>query len=340
MQATLWKHASGIWYVRWSSGTGTRRASTGSRDAAVAQKFLEEFNARATSPVTARTVSDVLDRYEDDRLPIVRAKGSMTAATKNLRRHIGAHDPASMNNQAAREYAKLRKHDGVSDGTVIRELVTLRAALAMALAEGWLQRAGQFKMPVARPAPRDRWLTRGQADKLIAECRTPHLRLFVVLALSTGARREAILDLQWSGVDLGTRSIDYGRGHGNKRRAVVYVADDVADLLRFHMTYRTSDHVIEFDGRPIRSVRTSLDKAVARAGLDKLGTHVFRHTAATWAVMRGEPFERVAKMIGTSVEMVERVYGHHAPDYLRSTVTSGLVTTVTGGVNDERTTDA
>ncbi len=33
--------------------------------------------------------------------------------------------------------------------------------------------------------------------------------------------------------------------------------------------------------------------------------------------MGGVPFEMVAKYLGNSVDMVERVYGHHSPDWLR-----------------------
>ena len=34
-------------------------------------------------------------------------------------------------------------------------------------------------------------------------------------------------------------------------------------------------------------------------------------------VQRGVPFEMVAKFLGNSKEMVERVYGHHSPEWLR-----------------------
>jgi len=34
-------------------------------------------------------------------------------------------------------------------------------------------------------------------------------------------------------------------------------------------------------------------------------------------VMNGIPFEMVAKFLGNSMDMIERVYGHHSPDWLR-----------------------
>ncbi len=53
-------------------------------------------------------------------------------------------------------------------------------------------------------------------------------------------------------------------------------------------------------------------------GLDDAVTpHVLRHTCATWLVQSGVPLWEVAGYLGMTVEMVERVYGHHAPEHLR-----------------------
>jgi hypothetical protein len=40
---------------------------------------------------------------------------------------------------------------------------------------------------------------------------------------------------------------------------------------------------------------------------------------ATWMVQRSVPFEMVAKFLGNSKEMVERVYGHHSLEWSRLT---------------------
>ena len=51
------------------------------------------------------------------------------------------------------------------------------------------------------------------------------MRLFVQLELGTAARSGAILELRWEQVDLEHGVIDFGRGTGNKRRAVVPIND-------------------------------------------------------------------------------------------------------------------
>ena len=68
---------------------------------------------------------------------------------------------------------------------------------------------------------------------------------------------------------------------------------------------------------PIASIKQGFRAAARRAKLPNVTPHVLRHTAATWMVQRGVPFEMVAKFLGNSKEMVERVYGHHSPEWLR-----------------------
>ena len=42
--------------------------------------------------------------------------------------------------------------------------------------------------------------------------------------------------------------------------------------------------------------------------------HTLRHTAVSWLVQEGVPFADVGAFVGMSTEMVERVYGHLAPE--------------------------
>ena len=59
-----------------------------------------------------------------------------------------------------------RRKKPVSDGTIIRELVTLRAALKWARGERWITDVPYIETP-SQPEPRDRWLTREEADRLL-----------------------------------------------------------------------------------------------------------------------------------------------------------------------------
>jgi integrase len=75
--------------------------------------------------------------------------------------------------------------------------------------------------------------------------------------------------------------------------------------------------LVEWNGKPISSVKTALKTAVRLAKLPgKVIPHTLRHTAATWLMQGGVSMWRAAGFLGMSVETLDRVYGHHHPDYL------------------------
>lgn len=185
------------------------------------------------------------------------------------------------------------------------------------MAARWIAEAPHVAGPPT-PAPRDRWLTREEAKRLLAACGDFHVRVFAALALHTAARSGAILDLTWDRVDLERRRLDYGQGRGNKRRVrAVPIGDELLALLARTRELATSDHVVEFAGGRVGSVRTGFLAACRRAGLAGVTPHVLRHTAATWMAQAGVPMWEIAGMLGNSVEVVARTYAKHSPDHLR-----------------------
>jgi integrase len=78
--------------------------------------------------------------------------------------------------------------------------------------------------------------------------------------------------------------------------------------------------VVEWNGKPARSVKKSFAAAVKAAGLpttglDRVTPHVLRHTAATWLMQRGVDLWQAAGFLGMTVEMLRERYGHHHPDF-------------------------
>src|SRR5207237_7169026 len=94
-------------------------------------------------------------------------------------------------------------------------------------------RNGRITRPVpvelpARPDSRDRWVPRREVAKVIRAARTPQARLylplFILIALYTGRRKEAILSLRWPQVNMESSTIDFegaNRRRTNKRRGIV-----------------------------------------------------------------------------------------------------------------------
>ena len=93
----------------------------------------------------------------------------------------------------------------------------------------------------------------------------------------------------------------------------------LAHLRRWVSKGIIQDYAIEWNGMPINSVKTAFAHAVSLAKLEgKVTPHTLRHTAATWLMQSGIDKWEAAGFLGTGVEMLDRVYGHHHPDHLRT----------------------
>ena len=212
-------------------------------------------------PPSEPRISDVLDHYLVDRKERVAAYDTLEWACQGLRRHLGNLEPRML---SRRMYIDRRASEGVSDGTIGREISTLRAALALAERDGWITKVPYVEMP-PRPPARTRWLTRDEVGRLILGAAAPHVRMFVVLAYHTAARAGAILDLTWDRVDLDRRLITYdrpGRQRSNKRRATVPINVVALAELQAAREVAVTNHVIEFCGQ-----RVEVDQAWFRASL-------------------------------------------------------------------------
>lgn len=331
-QYRLWQRSNGIWYVVTGAGAKTRSISTHSkhlRDAEIyrAQLIAEKNNA---PPPVGFLISDILDRYQKEHAEKTRSPETIGYHLKPLKAFFGDLLPQHITNRSLYDYAVYRRKQGkkrgsqkighsVSNGTILREIGTLKAVMHFAAGNRWIAPMPPLIAPVPHPPPRDRWLSRMEARKVIDAAQSPHVRLFIQLALATAARSGAILDLTWGQIDFDRCLIDFGRGYGNKRRAIVPINNDLLMALRVNFEVRTTEFVIEWCGKPVKSVKSAFRKLVRACSVDA-SPHTLRHTAATWLVMDGVPLAEVARLLGDNEQTVERVYGKHAPDYLRRAV--------------------
>jgi integrase len=326
-QYRFWQHNNGTIYVVWTERTAhangevqlqTRRVSTGSKDWAAAEQYRAQFIAGLNNPASPKepTIGYLLKRYRDEHAVNTRSLDTIDQHIKALKPFFGNLLPSHISNNLLKEYAR---QCTISPGTVLRRLGILKAAIHYAEGNRWIEKQPQFIMPVKSPPPRDLWLTREQVQTLLDAAKSHHLKLFIQIAVATGARSGAILDLTWERIDFEKRLIDFGQGHGNKRRTTVPMNDDVYENLKTAQELAQTDHVIEFHGKRLASIKISFRRLCINCNI-KASPHVLRHTAATWLVIDGVPLSEVARLLGDSERTVERVYGKHDPDYLRRAV--------------------
>jgi integrase len=319
----------GCFYIVWTESGRSRERSTGTADRERAEIALAEFINLRTRDAGPRDpssilITDVLADYAQEHGEETAAPWRVAAAMKGLVPFWQGLTIANVTRETCRAFAKSR---GRSPGTVRRELGVLRAAVNHAHKNGRLTRVVAVHLP-DRPEPRDRWLTRPEVARLVAGAlgeAAParlHLPLFILLGVYTGARKEAILSLRWSQVDVNAGRLDYnspGARRTNKRRARIPVPAKLLGHLRRASKRGTPiTFVISDSGGRLGDVKRGFASACRRAGLDGVSPHVLRHTCATWLMQRGVPMWEAAGFLGMSRETLERVYGHHSPDYLKN----------------------
>ena len=127
-------------------------------------------------------------------------------------------------------------------------------------------------------------MTREQVSAFIAACDFPHVKLFAILAATTGARMGAILSLTWDRVDLERGLIHYQDPTAlktKKGRATTPINALARGALTEAYSGALTPFVIEWAGQRVYSVKKALATAGRRAGTPWVTAHVFRHSAAS-----------------------------------------------------------
>ncbi len=324
----LWKSpVSGRFYVTWTVKGRSLRRTTGTRDRGEAEAFRAAFVLNSGSgPVDGNEVriETVLDSYYERHAKHLPSAVQADIAIKSLKRFYGISTVGAVTARNHERFIAERKSEGKSNGTINRHLGTLRAALRFAVKSGDL--ATSPHVPALRePPPRALVLGRRDVARLLLASRRlshGHVALFIRLAVYTGARRKAILDLTWDRVDLKTGVVDFrlpGVLHSRKRRAVtVLPARLLASLKRLRKRTKGT-HVIEYNGQPIDSIKRSFKDVAKAAKLAHVTPHILKHTAVSWA-LRVASLWTVSGMTATSVRTLQNVYGKHLVEDQRAAV--------------------
>ena len=205
---------------------------------------------------------------------------------------------------------------------VARYLSALSPVLEFAVREkGWLDANPIRKVKKPQEARgRVRFLDTEERERLLAACDqatdTPELRVIVLMALTTGARRGEIANLRWRQVDLARKVVTLEDSKNGDRRALPLVGPALA-ALKEHAKVRPLDgSKLVFPGRSKKTADKPLDverawqTALRRAEIEDFRFHDLRHTAASYLAMSGSSLAEIAEVLGhRTLSMVKR-YAH------------------------------
>ena len=166
------------------------------------------------------------------------------------------------------------------------------------------------------PKHRIRWLTRDEADQLMAEL-PPHLAAMVRFSLETGLRRTNVTMLEWSQVDMERRTAWIHPDQAKARKAIPVPLTATALFVLRQQQGKHPQYVFTYRGHPVKQPNNwAWRKALERAGIKNFRWHDQRHTWASWHVQAGTPLYVLQELGGwSSAEMVRR-YAHLSSEHL------------------------
>ena len=214
------------------------------------------------------------------------------------------------------------KGKGLEPSTVNREVTSIKRVLSWAAEQN-----PPLLLPVNNKIMgvdlfkenpgRIRYLTDKEIPALLSQCKTPHLKMAVILALETGLRIEGCLTLLWSEIKDGM-IVKKVKGGTIVRVPVTNALREALDDFR-RQSAVLSRYVIPSPVNPSKHMGTDADfgfqTAVRNAGIEDFKFHDLRHTFATHFLTRGGDIRVLQEILGhSSVTMTEK-YTHVVDEF-------------------------
>ncbi len=173
---------------------------------------------------------------------------------------------------------------------------------------------------------RKRFLSTEQIKKFMEECeKREHLYDIVVCALHTGCRLAEVLGLTWEeNVDLahGNILLDITKGDDGRKIAISGTFRKILERRKKNNTSK-SPYVFyhnEKTGAKLGSIKTSFNKAKARADIKWLHFHDLRHTFASHQVMNDTNLATIRELLGHATMQMTQRYSHLTDEHKKKAI--------------------
>ncbi len=242
------------------------------------------------------------------------------------------------------ERYKADRIQAVEPGTINRDLMVLKRLYNLILKGRLLPEAKIVESLPTRIAlmrednKRLRYVSEKEFAELLLACerlkqkrrsclsaRVLDLKSIIILAVHTGMRRNEILGLKWSDVDIAGRVITIHQGKSGSARHVPinsYLARTLEQIPRhiespFVFYHREKG---ESAGHRFVELKRAWQALLKEASIDNLRFHDLRHTCASWLVMKGVPLQTVQGILGHKTFVTTLRYAHMAPELRKDAV--------------------
>ncbi|MEK7468312.1 MAG: site-specific integrase [Planctomycetota bacterium] len=290
------------------------------------------FNEVTGSTLTLREAAPMFLEAVGPRLKPSTHKGHSDKFDFMLRESWGGKNLSAVTSADLEKWCDARLKAGTSGASMNRYLSVLSTFFKWAERRSLVEGNPVRRIPRFSEAGRERQLYLEPAEvRALVNAAEDWFKPFLVVAVSTGARRGELLGLTWGAVDLSRRSlvIVAKTAKTSRAREIPLTPDAHAVLSNLRATSpapldeTTSPILRQRDGRPLtgEAVKRALKRAVRGAGdaipaekRGHIGTHVLRHTTGTLLAMKGTPILDISRVLGHSdVRVTARHYAHAHP---------------------------
>lgn len=295
----FWQYSFAIDGVRFRGSTGceSRRAAQ-----LVEAEKRHEAKARRKRSEPWR-IRDCFGAYWSDHARHTNSADGIFAKLASLSRVLGKDRLITdITNADLMDYRAVRVAEGLQPHGVNRDLAYLKAALRHAnMMHGKdIPAIAWAKVRLPEPPPRIRFLSREEYHRLLGSC-PAQVALVVKVAVATGLRKDNLLRLDWSQVDLSSGLITVTVKGGKLHRVKLPPPLKAALSTLPHRKGRVF---------ATRNFRKLFEQAVTDAGLRDFRFHDLRHTCATWMRMAGADLADICEALGHSNVAVTMRYAH------------------------------
>jgi integrase len=310
-----------------------------------------EGNQRAELDGQRMTFRQLAERYEAVKLIPAQYVGDRKVAglrsfetpkrqLRQLVAHFGNARIRSITHSQVDDYRLKRLSEKLKISSANRELALLRSIFNFGKREGFISRTpfemGAPLISAADETKRDRVLSRNEEERLLlalSDERRLHIRALTVAALDTGARKNELLTLRWSDLNIEGCVITLRALNTKTARArQVPISSRLKDELQRigEVSEPDSNDALVFSNRNFKWLWLA---ALSEAGVADFRFHDLRHTFASRLAHSGLSISELAALLGhTQIQTTLRYANPTAETIQKAT---GILNALNAGDSDK-----